>query len=179
MGFFGDPKIDGYELKQCLDCFEAETNITAFQTKEADFYNDVMVKYSNSIMEDPSAAREASKAAKRLSQAATEIIRRHDEIKSVPSAASEMHYAWHVTFLANAAWASATAATMDAMANGLDPNLVYVAQLMEQYQTAWSRTQNEDKKFVKRLKVSSEEIERIIMRVNTEVAADDNWKPNI
>jgi len=175
MGLFGSPKIDGNELQQCLACFEAETKVIAFQTKEADLYNNAMVKYSNSIMENPSAAMEAYKAAKRLSQAATEILRRHGEIKDVPDAASLMHFAWHATFLANAAWASATAMAIESMAKGMSPNTVYVQQLVEEYQKAWKRADDEDKKFLKRLKVNAEDIAKIITRATS--AAKDDWVP--
>ena len=139
MGLFGGPKIDGSELQECLACFEAETRVIAFQTKEADLYNDTMVKYGNSIMENTLAANEACKAAKRLSQAATEILRRHEKIKNVPIAASAMHFAWYATFLANAAWAFATAAAIEAMANGMKPNTWYVQQLVKGYQEACAK----------------------------------------
>jgi hypothetical protein len=175
MGLFGSPKIDGNELQQCLACFEAETKVIAFQTREADLYNNTMVKYGNSIMENPSAAIEACKAAKRLSQAAAEVCRRHGEIKDVPTAASIMHFAWHVTFLANAAWASATAAAIEAMAKGMNPNTMYVQQLVEEYQRAWRRADDEDKKFLKRLKVNAEDIAEIVARATTIDAADDDW----
>ncbi|MBA7590286.1 hypothetical protein ES708_32400 [subsurface metagenome] len=176
MGFFGSPKIDGKELQECLTYFETQTKVVAFQTKEADLYNNALVKYSNSIMENPMAASEACKAARRLSLAATEILRRHEEIKNVPVAASAMHYAWYVTFLANAAWASATAKAIEAMAEGMNPNTIYLQQLVEEYQEAWRRADDEDKKFLKRLKVSADDIARIVTRATT-IDVTDDWKP--
>lgn len=177
MGLFGSPKIEGSELQECLACFEAETRVIAFQTKEADLYNDAMVKYGNSVMDNPLAANEACKAARRLSQAGTEILRRHEKIQNVPTAASTMHFAWHATLLANAAWASATAAAIEAMAEGMNPNTMYVQQLAKENQEAWRRAQDEDKKFLKRLKVSAEDIAKIVSRVNTIDAARDGWEP--
>jgi len=178
MGLFGSPKIDGKELQECLACFETETKVIAFQTKEADLYNNAMVKYGNSIMENPLAASEACKAAKRLSQAATEILRRHEEIKNVPTAASAMHFAWHATFLANAAWASATVAAIETMVKGMNPHTMYVQQLVEEYQKAWRRADDEDKKFLKRLKVSAEDIAKIVARA-TAIDATDDWEPKM
>jgi hypothetical protein len=177
MGLFGSPKIDGRELQECLACFEAETRVIAFQTKEADLYNNAMVKYGNSIMENPLAAKEACNAAKRLSQAATEILRRHENIRNVPVAASAMHFAWHATFLANAAWASATAAAVEAMAKGMNPHTIYVQQLVEEYQKAWRRAEDEDRKFLKRLKVSPENIAKIVARATKVDAAECDWEP--
>jgi hypothetical protein len=176
MGLFGSPKIDGNELLLCLAYWEAQNKVTAFQTREADLYNNAMVKYGNSIGENPLAASEACKAAKRLSQAATEALRRHNEIENVPVAASAMHSTWKATFFANAAWASATAAAIEAMSKGMNPNMMYVQQLVKEYQKAWHRAQDEDKKFLKQLKVRAEDIARI-SRATTPDTADDDWEP--
>ena len=156
--------------------WEAQNKVTAFQTREADLYNNDMVKYGNSISENPLAASEACKAAKRLSQAATEVLRRHNEIQNVSVAALAMHSAWKATFFANAAWASATAAAIEAMSKGMKPNMMYVQQLVKEYQKAWHRAQDEDKKFLKQLKLRAEDIARIT-RATTPDAADDNWEP--
>jgi hypothetical protein len=177
MGLFGSPKIDGKELQECLAYFEAQTRVVTFQTKEADLYNNAMVKYGNSIRENPSAAREACKAANRLAQAATEVLRRHQEIKSVPAAASAMHHAWYVAFDANRTWAFATSKAIEAMAEGMDAHTMYVQQLVGQYQKAWREADDEDRKFLKRLRVSGEEIAKIVARATSVNATDDDWEP--
>jgi hypothetical protein len=175
--WLGSPKIDGNELQECLAHFEAETKVIAFQTKEADLYNNRTVKYSNSITVNPLAASEACKAAKRLSLAATEILRRHNEINNVPVAASAMHHAWYVAFYANAAWAHATAKAIEATAEGMNPNTMYIQQLVKEYQKAWRWADDEDKKFLKRLKVNAEDIAKIVASATTIDAADDDWEP--
>ncbi len=177
MGLFGSPKIDGSQLRECLAYFEAQTRVVTFQTKEAELYNDAMVKYGNSITQNPLAASEACKAAKRLSQAATEVLRRHEKIENVPVAAAAMHHAWYVTFYANVAWASATSRAIESMAEGMNPNTAYVQQLVGQYQRAWRRADDEDKKFLKRLKVSAEEIAKIVARATSPDMAGDDWRP--
>jgi predicted transposase YbfD/YdcC len=176
MGLFSSPKIDGNELQDCLACFEAQSRVIAFQTKEADLYNNAMVKYGDSISNNPSAAKQAVKAAKRLSEAANEVIRRHNQIQNVPDVASAMHYAWYVTFMANAAWASATASAIAAMAEGLNANTIYIQQLVQEYQKAWGRADKEDKKFLKRLKVNAEDIAEIITRA-TNIESTNDWEP--
>jgi hypothetical protein len=176
MGLFSNPKIEGDELQQCLAYFEAETKVITFQTKEADIYNNAMVKYGNSIIKNTLAAKEACKAVKRLTQSAAEVCKRHEEIKDIPTAAQAMRYAWHLTFLANLAWASATAAAIEAMANDMDPNVLYVQQLVEEYQKAWRIADDEDKKFINRLKVSGEDIAQIMYRA-TKASEMDDWEP--
>ncbi|MDP2719344.1 MAG: hypothetical protein Q8P44_05895 [Dehalococcoidia bacterium] len=170
----GSPKIDGNELQECLAYLETETEITAFQTREADLYNNTLVKYGNSIVENPLAASEVSNAAKRLMQASAEVLRRHEAITSVPKEASLMQYAWHTTFQAYAAWAIATTAAMEATAEGMTPHMEYVEQLFKEQQKAWRWAQDEEKKFLKRLKVNPEEIAKIITRATT-VGIDDDW----
>lgn len=172
IGLFDSPKIDGKELQDCLAYFEAQTKVIAFQAKEADLYNNAMVTDSNYTSE-------MHKAAKRLSQTAIEVIRRYEDIENIPSAASQMHYAWHATFLANEAWASAWAEALEAMANSISADMVYVQQLEEEYQRAWNWADEEDKKFLKRLDMSSDEIAEIAARAATEMTDSDSWEPEL
>lgn len=178
MGLFSSPKIEGKELQECLACFEAETRVIAFQTKEADLYNNLMVQYGNSITVNVSAANEARKAAKRLSQSATEVLQRHEKIKNVPHAASAMHYAWYLNILAYKAWAFATASAIESMANGMNPNMGYVQQMVNEYQKAWKAAKTEDSKFLKLIRASlnPDEIANIIARA-TSPNSIDSWEP--
>lgn len=183
MGLFGSPKINGKEYEECLAYFEDENKVLAFQTKETDLYNNAMVEYGNSIMENPLAAKDMKKAAKRLSQAAIEILRRHEEIKNVPVAASAMHSAWHETFLANEAWASAMVAAIESnifalleTAKGMTPQIEYAQQLAEEYQKAFRRAGDEYKKLLNRLKMSTEVKDFIASRA-TRIDLADDWKP--
>lgn len=185
MGLFGSSKIDGKELQECLAYFEAENQVLAFQVKEADLFNNAMVEYGNSIMETPAAAWYMKKATKRLSQAATEILKRHEKIKNVPVEASSMHSAWHKAFLANAAWASAMVKAIEsnifallAMAEGMNPQIEYAQQLAEEYHKAYRNAEAEYEKLLKRLKIGEEDKAKIATRATT-IDATDDWKPKI
>jgi hypothetical protein len=172
IGLFDSLKIDGKELQDCLAYFEAQTKVIAFQAKEADLYNNAMVKDSGYISEE-------RKAVKRLSLAATEVIRRYENIENIPSVASQMHYAWHATFLANEAWASAWAEALEAIANSMSADMVDVQQLEKEYQRAWKWADEEDRKFLKRLDMSAEDIAEIAARATTEITANDSWEPEL
>jgi hypothetical protein len=176
MGLFGGTKIDGIELQKCLEYFEQETKVVTFQTKEADLHNNTMVKYGNSIADNSLAASEAVKSARRLSQSANELIRRHQNIKNVPSAASPASYAWDITLSSYLAWASANAAAIEAMANHMSPNWTYVQQLANENQKARKKANDEDLKFLKRLKVNTDEIAKIIARA-TSLNSIESWEP--
>lgn len=178
MGLFSKPEIVGSELQKCLAYYEASLSITAFQTREADLFNNTLVKYLNAATEDPVAAREVCNAANRLVQAAKEMIRRHEGIQSIPEAASSLRQAYRTTFLAYAAWAEATLSAMEGLANGMTPPPPYcqfVQHLLDQCQSAWCKAQTEDKKFLKRLRVSVDIIEKIINRCNT-AGETDSWQ---
>ncbi len=185
MGLFGNPKIDGKELQECLTYIEAENKVIAFQTKETDLYNNAMVKYGDSIMENPLSAKDMTKAVKRLSQAATEILKRHEEIKNVPVAASAMHSAWHETFLANEAWASAMVAAIESnifalleATKGMTPQIEYAQQLAEEHHKAFRRAEDEYKKLLNRLKVGAE-VKALITTHATRIDPTDDWKPEM
>jgi len=179
MGLFGSPKIGGKELQECLAYFEAQTRVVTFQSREADLYNNAMVKYGNSINENPSAAREACKATVRLTQSADEVLRRHQGISHVPAAASAMHYAWYVGFNAYRTWALATSKAIEAMAQGMQPHTGYLQQLVGEYEKAWRDAQDEDKKFVRRLRTTGEELAKIVARATAIDATGDAWEPQL
>jgi hypothetical protein len=184
MGFFSTPKIDGKELQDCLAYFEAENKVLAFHDREAALFNSAMVEYGNSIMEKgPVAADDVKKAINRLDQAAAEILKRHEEVKNIPVAASAMHSAWHESFLANAAWASAMVAAIESnifalleMAKGMTPQIEYAQQLAKEHQKAFKRAQDEYKKLLNRLKVGAE-VKNIIATHATAIDATDDWEP--
>jgi len=90
-----------------------------------------------------------------------------------------MHYSWHVTFLANAAWASATLAAIESMASGMNPDARYVQQTVSEYQQAWQRAKDEDTKFLKKLKITREVIATIIARATSPDLPELNWEPDI
>jgi hypothetical protein len=176
MGLLGTAEITGAERLQCLDYYEAEVRVTAFQTKEADLFNEALATYSDAITTDPAAAGEVRAAAQRLIQAANEIIRRRDEIQSIPEAAFSMHWTWHVTSVAYAAWAQATLSAMEALANGMTPYYSYLRHLTIEHETAWHKAQREEKKFLKLLRMPAREVDKVIDR-SMETAENDDWQP--
>lgn len=178
MGLFGNPKIDGHKLQECLASFEAETRVISFQTREADLYNNTLAMYGNSLAQDGQAADNVRSAVRRLSEAATEALRRHDEIKDVPSDAFKAHYAWHLTLQANEVWALAMVSVVEAMAKGMNPDMAYVQRLVDNYQKAWKNAASEDKRLMGRLKVSSQDMAALISRAQKAGETDSsNWIP--
>jgi hypothetical protein len=180
LGLFGSPKIDGRELQECITYLEAENKVIFSQIKEAYIYNNAMAEYGKSILENPSVAKDMIKAAKRLSQAATEILKQHEEIQNVPVAASAMYSAWHMAFLANADWASVMVIAIESnifalleAAKGMNHEIEYAQQLAERYHKAHRRAEDEYKKLLKRLKIGAEDKVRILASADIIDSTDD------
>ncbi len=161
MGLFGSPRVEGEDLKRCLEYLEAEARIIAFQTKEAKLYSSKTLQYGKSIKENPTAVQEMYEAAKRLAQASAEVLRRHHEIKDVPEVAKGVRSAWRLMLRANAMWAITAEELAEEMSTGLNPDWSYVQQLVEDYEKARARAESEHKKLVKRMKVSTEQLTAI------------------
>lgn len=176
MGFLGITGIAKDERQRCLAYYEAEVGVTAFQTKEADLFNEVLAKHEDAIQNDPAAAREVCTAAYRLVQATREIARRRDAIQPVPEVAFAMHWAWHVTSLTYSAWAQTTYSAMEALANGRIPPTKYVQHLVKEHEVAWLRAQREEMQFRKKLRISEIEAEKIVEK-SIEAVKRDNWQP--
>lgn len=180
MGFpFGEQKIQGDELRRCLAYYEEEVKLTVFQEKEADLYNNALVKYGNSITIDSYAAKEMCQAASRLAEAASEIMRRRDKMAPIPDAASAMYFAWQVAFSAYLAWATAQCAAIEAIASGMEPRGERVRELLEQFQKFHDRAQNEERKFLKPLKrsgIGGSTLQKLLSDASA-IIASENWQP--
>jgi hypothetical protein len=178
MGLLGGTEITGGERQRSLAYYEAEVGVTAFQTKEADLFNEVLAQHDEAIAKDPAAAREACAAGHRLVQAAREIVRRRNKIQPVPEAAFSLHWAWYITTLTYAAWAQATLSAMKALVNSGTPHYKYVQHLAGEHETALRKAQKEEKKFLKRLRIPADDIQTIEDR-SMEAAETDGWKPEL
>jgi len=178
MGLFSTPRIEGGELQKCLRYYEASLAVTGFQSREADLFNNTLVKYLNSVAENPVAASEVCKAATRLAQASDEVIRRHDHISGAPDVALRMRCAWSLTFAALKTWAQGTLSAMEALANGMTPEYGHVQRLVGEYQSTWNKALQEERRFLERLKLDGETIERLASKCN-ETTEGDSWQPDL
>lgn len=177
MGFlFGEPKIQGDGLRKCLAYLEEEWKLKAFQEKEADLYNNALVKCGRSISADGHAAKEMCRAANRLAQSASEILRRRGKMASIPDAPSAMYFAWQLTYSDYAAWATAQCAAIEAVANGMEPHGERVRELLSQSEKSRHEAEKEEKKLLKRLKLSGNVVKGIFNNASAAVEAE-KWQP--
>jgi len=172
-------KIMGEEREKCLTYTKAVTNISAFWDRESTLFNNTLVKYLDSITESSVAASEICKAANRLVQAVQEVSHRHEAIQTIPNAAMQMRcsYSFFLTSLKD--WAENTLVAMETLANGMTPQYNYIQQLMNKYESAWRKAQDEERKLLKQLGLTSTEIETMLKQMcnSQETAKDDIWQP--
>ena len=177
MGFlFGKPKIEGDELRKCLAYLEEEGNLVIFRGKEEDLYNNALVKYGKSVSKDSHAAKEMCRAADRLVQAASEIIKRRGEMTSIPDVASSMYFAWQKSYLAYLEHVKAESATWEAEVNGMKPGYEYLRKLFLQSEGLRRKALEEEKKLAKRLRLSGDGVRKMY---NNALAAveTERWQP--
>lgn len=165
-----------YERERCLSYFQEELKLGAFQTKEADLYNNAVVEYGMSAATSDEAAQEMMRAAKRLAQSLIEILRRRSAMVSVPDAASAVYLARQVTYDALSAWAGAQAAAVSAMASGMIPHTERVRELHKESEKWQRKAEKEEKKFVKQLKISGHDLQTMLAEASV-AAENDSWQP--
>ena len=105
---FGEPKLNPNELRECLDWLCEHYKLTVFQDREAELYNNTVLRDSDSMTTSPSAANRLLKAARRLVQAATELVVRYEKTKPLPEAVMLDHYGWGLVFMQYKACAFST-----------------------------------------------------------------------
>ena len=176
MRFLHNAKIDSTQLRQCLHYLDEFCQVAAFQAKEADLYNEVLVKYGNSVTEDSNAAAETRRATDRLAQAARKALGRHEDIDNVPTPASSMHHAWWATLRAYLAWASDNNKSITDGRRGIVTETAYTDKLMKEYQKAWIKAEKEEKRFIKHLRINTDDVSIIITRAKNAVSAE-KWEP--
>ena len=105
---FGEPKLNPNELRECLEWLCEHYKLTVFQDREAELYNNAILRDSNSMTTSPSASNRLLKAARRLVQAATELVVRYEKTKPLPEAVMLDHYGWGLVFMQYKACAFST-----------------------------------------------------------------------
>ncbi|MCP4610069.1 MAG: hypothetical protein GY845_15280 [Planctomycetes bacterium] len=175
MRFINSARIDSIQLRQCLHYLEESCQIAAFQANEVELYNEALRKYGNFAKDDSNAIAETGRATDRLAQAAKEALGRHEDIDHVPMPALSMHYAWWATLRAYSAWASDNKSITDGM-RGIVTETAYTDKLMKEYQKAWIKAEKEEKRFIKHLKINTDDVSRIITLANN-VTSAEKWEP--
>jgi len=172
MSLFGEPRVEGEERERCLAYLDEMSKLSWFLNHESEQFTYTWDMYITTIAANPAGASQlhlGRKAASRLLQAAREAIRRHEELKPVPDAALPLYAADSLFLLRTKEWAEGTVVAAEDLANGLTPETVeplargllphqeYLEHLIQQHQSAWREVGQENKRFLKRLRLTASE----------------------
>lgn len=176
---FGEPKLDHYELRECIDWLGRHYELTGFQDKEAELYNNALVRDGNSITTSKSSANRVLKAGNRMVQAADELLVRHANMKDIPEAATADHYAWGLVFMQWKSLATTQLAAIESIVNGSNPNTEYLQGIMQQFNALEASAKKEEEKLLKRMGrsgVSLADIQSLVDKAN-QTLSKDKWQP--
>ncbi|ADJ25968.1 hypothetical protein Dehly_0661 [Dehalogenimonas lykanthroporepellens BL-DC-9] len=176
MGFFGRQKIQGDELLNYLDYIGEEWKIKAFQEKEAGIYTVALDSYNPRGSKDLESLERLLDAANRLALSAAEILRRKDEISSVPDKATSLFFAWHAAYVDYLAWAVAQAEGMEDRIDGKVPDAGIIKELQVKSEKTRFEAEEEEKKLLKLLGFTDADMQQLMDRVQQAID-NDRWQP--
>ena len=162
--------------QQCLAYYQEELKLKVFQEKEADLYNQAVARCSTLTATDNEVAKEMLPAAGRQAESANEILRRRGKMASIPGIASGVYFAWQVAYSDYLAWATAQAAAVSAVADGMAPHAKRVDRILSRSQKSRHKAEGKEKKFLRRLGLSKDEVRKLLVQASMAVASE-NWQP--
>lgn len=165
------------ELRSQYLAYHGElAKLMAFQSKEADIYNNALVVYRSSMITSDKAAQEMCRTARRLVESAKAIVNYISRMLTLPDVIATTHFFWQKTFLDYQAWAEAQAAAIEAIAAGMEPAGERVHELLLQAEKSEREAMKAEEKLVRRLGVKPSDIQQSLN--NALVAVEkENWQP--
>jgi len=181
MGIFSrERKLSAEEINQCMDWLDIHYRITTFQEKEADLYNNALVKLGNDLTTDKLSGVGMLQAAKRLADASQEMVARTNYIKFVPEPASRAHLLWMIVFSDYMMWATAQYAAIQALIHGRNPIGERVVELFKKSEESTKQALKAEKKLLEHMHKNGFTVNDL-HRLNANAAeaiAQDKWLPS-
>jgi len=171
-----EAEVPAEERETILSYLTEEWKIAAFQDLEAERYNNDATRYGNADRGTADFANMIA-AAKRLSQAATELDRRHSELGPITDEASSAYLSWQGTYMAYGEWASTILATCQAHEASVVPDVARIQHVFNQMEKYRERAQNEEGKLIRRLRLRGEDV-RQLLQESRATAKSEKWEPS-
>ena len=134
-----------------------------FREKVDNTFSEGMMNYGRLAQKDEDKALEGmTKVAKHTLQAATELVRRKHEMTFIHGAALATSSAWETVYSDYEALAIAEAAAMEADLGGMTGEWDRVRELVRKVKKSIRKAQKEEKKLLKRLKLTGDEVRTIL-----------------
>ncbi len=177
MGLFSKKKIQGDELLTYLDYIGEEWKLRAFQEKEANLYTTALDGYKpQKGAKDVEGLKDLYSAAARLAQSAVELMRRKDELKSVPDKATSLYFAWQAAYSDYLAWVGVQVDAIEVKITGETPDSAKVEALRTKSEESRAAAETEEQKLLKQLGLTQGDVDQLHDRA-TQSTADDRWRP--
>ena len=178
---FGSPKIQGEELRKCLDYLEEEFKTSAFHEKESKLFENVMLECSIKGMHGKELQQRISSASNRLAKAAEQIMKRREKLGNIPDAASATYFAWHRMYSAYSVYMTEESAQQAKHTKVSIPipqkdEIERILKLTQEYVKYKAEAAKEHYKLLKRLKLSDEETQELLNNALIAILAE-NWQP--
>jgi hypothetical protein len=155
---FGNSRIHGDMREACVQYYAKELILKQYQEIEANRFNEKLMIHGNSFLTNEASMKELSSASRRLSDTAKAIHYRHSALSPVPRDAGAMYFAWEGTYADYQMWASAQNAALGMTISGGTPLAGRVKQLLKSSEQSRHKAEEEEKRFLKRLDISPEQI---------------------
>lgn len=172
-----EAEIPAGELEAVLAYLAKEWRLKALQDLEAERYNNAVTKYGGAMIPGSAGLAELLSAARRLSQVADELVRRHSDLQPVPDEAGSMYFAWALVYSGYQEWATATALALEGYEVGAVPHTMRVQQLFGQMEGVRKKAEQEEGKLLRRLRPSAEDARRRLKEAKDAAEAED-WQPS-
>lgn len=176
MGLFSRRKIQGDELLNYLDYLGEEWKIKAFQEKEAGIYTAALDSYNPKGAQDIESLEHLLEAANRLALSAAEIIRRKDEISSVPDKATSLFFAWHSAYVDYLAWTVAQAEGLENRIDGKVPDSAVIKELQAKSEKSRAEAEEQESGLLKLLGFTNADMQQLMDRVQQSLD-NERWQP--
>jgi len=180
MGFFSrEPTIEGDERQECLAYYEEEKKLRLLYERVEQLFDKRVGKYENELfqarkagMDFMSSLEKIGEVTEHISQAATEIVKRKKEMRPAPSAASAMASAWEAAYLDYEALRNPSNIVASSDIVKVEAKREGTKELFTKFDKSLRRAWKEEKEFLKRLKLTSDEGQRILDNASRATAAD-------
>lgn len=164
------------EREAALRYYEGSLKVSAFHEKEADRYNEELIRFQDSP-EDAAGLAALIRAAERLIIACEEALRRHASLESqVPSSATADFSSWHSVFEMAVGWSKANHEALRLLSLGQDASSANAASYLNLVSEFQRIAEGKSRDLLKRMQITEDDYARLLSDVRIALEQED-WSP--
>ena len=171
--------VDPLGRSLCLEYYTNEVRIRVFQDREAERFNDALLKYEKSLTSHPGLSEGLASAGRRIRAAIRELWKRRAEhLTPVPEPALLLYLLWQESCEAFEAWTEAKLSAIEDVAAGGAPPSARLKMLLARSEKTRREAEREEKRFLTTWRLHRASVQKMV--VNPLIAEDelDDWWPD-